>query len=668
MKPITAAIFTIWCLSSPIAAQETRQTVGLADVMDALEGDDIAVAAITMAQVDTVTADVGRWLHFRSGSGTFSEIASFIKTRSDWPTLSRLRTTAEQAIDLDTPLPEILTFFEGASPETGEGAVAYADALFDAGRTSQAEAMLIDIWNTAGLTETGHQAMVDAYPDIIAPHHTTRADMLLWRTRTSDAERLLPLLGDDEKALTQARMAYISGNGNDSEQLALVPDRLSDDAGLAYDRFSWLADKGDWTEATELAMATSTSADALGVPWRWGSWRRILARWHMREGNFAYAYSLASDHFIAPNETNYSDLEWVAGYIALTYMYDPLLALSHFQNFDASVSSPISKGRAGYWIGRTHDALRQDDAAIAAYQAAAEHQTSFYGLLAAERLGLTLNPDIVGGENFGDWRRGPTIQDERVRAALALLDVGERGAAVMFIRDAAREMSRQQVGQLGQMFMEINEPFYAILAAKSAARNDVLVQDVYFPIHPMADLDLPVEPALALAIARQESEFRTDAGSSVGALGLMQLMPTTAQEVASWIDLPYNRRRLTSDWVYNASLGSEYLAFLTREFGDAPVMIAAGYNAGPGRPRQWMDERGDPRRGFANPRPADIVDWIEHIPFRETRNYVMRVAEGVAVYRARLSGQIGPVNFTDTLIGDAPLIRPTLRPDERSSE
>ena len=178
----------------------------------------------------------------------------------------------------------------------------------------------------------------------------------------------------------------------------------------------------------------------------------------------------------------------------------------------------------------------------------------------------------------------------------------------------------------------------------------------------MADLDLPVEPALALAIARQESEFRTDAGSSVGALGLMQLMPATAQEVASWVDLPFSRGRLTSDWEYNATLGSRYLAFLEDEFGDTPVVIAAGYNAGPSRPKQWMDERGDPRRNFTNPDPVDVVDWIEHIPFRETRNYVMRVTEGIPVYRARLSGQIGPVEFTDILIGAAPVVRPISRP------
>jgi len=250
-----------------------------------------------------------------------------------------------------------------------------------------------------------------------------------------------------------------------------------------------------------------------------------------------------------------------------------------------------------------------------------------------------------------------------VRAGLALLDVGERGLAVLFFRDAAADMSRQEIGQLGAMFMDIGEPFYAILIAKTAVRGDVLVQDVYFPIHPMVNLNLPVDPALALSVARQESEFRTDAGSSVGALGLMQLMPATAQDVAGWLDMPYNRGRLTSDWQYNATLGSEYLAYLTREFGESPVMIAAGYNAGPSRPKTWMNDRGDPRRGFGNADPVDVVDWIEHIPFRETRNYTMRVTEGMAVYRARLSGRIGPVRFTDLLVGELPIIRPVARPN-----
>jgi soluble lytic murein transglycosylase len=292
----------------------------------------------------------------------------------------------------------------------------------------------------------------------------------------------------------------------------------------------------------------------------------------------------------------------------------------------------------------------------------AQHQTSFYGLLSAEKLGLTLSADIVGGEDFGDWRSSPMLNADLVRAGLALLDAGERGLAVLFFRDAAAGMTRQEIGQLGALFMDIEEPFYTVLIAKTAVQGDLLVQDAYFPVHPMADLDLPVEPALALAIARQESEFRTDAGSSVGALGLMQLMPATAEEVAGWLDLPYSLSRLTTDWAYNTTLGSEYLAYLTREFGNSPVMIAAGYNAGPSRPKSWITERGDPRRSVLNPDPVDVIDWIEHIPFRETRNYVMRVTEGIPVYRARLTGQIGPVRFMDILIGEAPVIRPVARP------
>jgi soluble lytic murein transglycosylase len=383
----------------------------------------------------------------------------------------------------------------------------------------------------------------------------------------------------------------------------------------------------------------------------------------MREGEAASAYALASQHFIAPEEDNYSDLEWLSGYIALTYLDDPARAKTHFTRFDAAVSSPISKGRAGYWLGRAEDALGNADAAMVAYEAGAQHQTSFYGLLSAERLGLPLDPDLAGGALFGDWQDSDLLTNDLIEAGLLLLGADQRGLAVLFFAQAAETLSAEEIGQLAALFMEMEEPFYAILIAKTAVRRGLMIHDAYFPIHPMAQMDLPVEPALALAIARQESEFRTDAGSSVGALGLMQLMPATAQEVAEGLGLPYSRARLTSDWGYNATLGSRYLAYLTEQFGDAPVMIAAGYNAGPSRPRAWMGERGDPRRGFGHDETIDVIDWIEHIPFRETRNYVMRVTEGIPVYRARLGGDIGPVRFTDLLIGTAPVVRPVARPD-----
>ena len=663
MKAIFVSALVGWIVTTPVWAQESPDDQTFSDVLLSLSDSEGAPPRFLNGTV--IEQDLLEWAYFRDEEtdAPFAHYTDFLDRRPDWPGSSRIRANAERTIDDNVSSLDVLRFFDGADIETGQGAVAYANALIADGRRDEAEAILIDVWANDALTTPGHQAIINAYPNVVAPFHEDRAEMLLWRWRTTDASNVLPLLDEGQRALTAARIAIINRAGDISAREELIPARLKDTPGLHYDRFNWFADRGDWTQASIILTAQSTGADRLGTPWRWGSWRRTLARWHMREGNIDLAYALASDHFIAADENNYADLEWLSGYIALTYLKDYDLALTHFERFDGAVTSPISKGRAGHWLGRAHEGLGNAEAAIAAFQAGAQHQTSFYGLLSAERLGLTMNPDLVGGENFGDWRTSPVLNHELVQAGLTLLGAGERGLAVLFFRDAAQTMSRQQIGQLGAMFMEMEEPFYTVLIAKTAVRGDLIVQDAYFPVHPMAQMDLPVELALALAIARQESEFRTDAGSSVGALGLMQLMPATAQEVAGWLDLPYRRGRLTTDWAYNATLGSEYLAFLTREFGDSPVMIAAGYNAGPSRPKSWIDERGDPRRSFLNPDPVDVIDWIEHIPFRETRNYVMRVTEGIPVYRARLTGQIGPVAFTDILIGAAPVIRPVARPN-----
>lgn len=658
-----AAIF----LASPVTAQDNTDQNGPSPFIRALallaDGDGEG-AYQSLVDGPMVEQDLLEWMRFRDtdADATFASYVGFLERRPDWPGNDPIRANAERAIDDTIPNRDVLAFFNNADVETGQGAVAYANALIFDGREDEAEAMLVDLWLTSAFTTPSHLAIIAAFPDVVAPHHYARADMLLWRWRTSDVANVVPLLDEGQQALVRARLANINREADVHAREDLVPDRLQDTAGLHYDRFNRLVDRGDWTQASIILTAQSTSAERLGIPWRWGSWRRILARWHMRKGNIAVAYGFAAQHFIQADEGNYSDLEWLAGYIALTHLQDYETALLHFQRFDASVSSPISKGRAGYWLGRAHEGLGNADAALSAFRMGAQHQTSFYGLLSAEKLGLTLNPDLAGGKDFGDWRHSPILNNELVRAGLALLYASERGLAVLFFRDAAVTMTRQEIGQLGALFMDLGEPFYTILIAKTAVQGDLLVQDAYFPIHPMADLDLPVEPAIALAIARQESEFRTDAGSSVGALGLMQLMPATAQEVAGWLDMPYSLHRLTADWEYNTALGSEYLAYLTREFGDSPVMIAAGYNAGPSRPRTWMTERGDPRRSVFNTDPVDVIDWIEHIPFRETRNYVMRVTEGIPVYRARLTGQVGPVRFMDILIGAAPMVRPVARP------
>ncbi|MFT6297632.1 MAG: soluble lytic murein transglycosylase [Yoonia sp.] len=376
----------------------------------------------------------------------------------------------------------------------------------------------------------------------------------------------------------------------------------------------------------------------------------------MREGRAQSAYDLASKHFLTDGSA-FADLEWVAGYVALTYLDDPTLALTHFQAANAAVASPISVGRMQYWIGRSYEVLDNQPAAVAAYRIAAQHQTGFYGLLAAEKLGLSLDAALTGAADPTDWQDAPFMSDDLTRAALTLLQAGERGHAVRFFAELGKQLPPDDLARLGAWLRSKDEAYYAVLLGKTAVARGVLVPSIYFPLHDLADMEQPVPPALSLSIARRESEFNAVVGSPVGALGLMQLMPATAKEVAGFIGEPYSRARLTSDWAYNARLGSKYLSMLEEDFGYSPVMMAAGYNAGPSRPKAWMDERGDPRVGEVN-----VVDWIEHIPFRETRNYVMRVTESIPVYEARLTSKVGPIRFTDLLIGVKPIVRPRPRP------
>lgn len=628
--------------------------------------DPKSVAAIDAAQSDwqvadqiaqvagPVTADALMWLRLRSGEADFDTYRNFLSRRADWPGLDRLRAEAERSID-DTITPEVVVaWFGGETPQTGEGAVQLAQAQIALGQPDAARDTLRDTWIARRLTEDGQDAMLAAFGEALQPFHAARVDALLWRSRAAEAERMLPLLSEQDRPLAAARIGYLTRADDLPALVNALPPALREDAGFAYSRYAWLAGRGERTDAVKMLLERSASAAALGDPFRWSGWRRVLARWEMREGRAEQAYILASRHYLTEG-ASYADLEWLSGYISLTYLGDPAQALGHFQNALRASSSPISLGRMHYWIGRTHEVKGNADLAAEAYGNGAAHQTSFYGLLASEKVGRPLSPSLSGAVTA--WQGAPVFDNEIVQAALILLAGGERGAAFTFFADLGRTLNATELAQLGAYLAEIDEQYYALLLGKTAVARGILIPEIYYPIHDLADLDLPADPTLSLSIARRESEFNETIGSPVGALGLMQVMPATAQEVAGSLGLPYVKGRLTNDWQYNATLGTAYLARLEEEFGPSPVMIAAGYNAGPGRPRSWMAERGDPRL-----LEMDIVDWIEHIPFRETRNYVMRVTESIPIYEARLTGRTGPVRFTELLVGSKPVLRPRARP------
>lgn len=610
--------------------------------------------AYDLAGDDPVMTDLVTFLRLRGGGSPFGDYVQFMQKRPDWPETNRLRARAEGMLFKGRAAAEVIAWFKGHDPQTGEGAVRLAEALLQSGQIEDAKAVLEKAWLELQLTDDGHAAIIAAFPDIVAPLHVARTDALLWRWRTDAAKRMAPLLDDDQNALLVARVALIRKTGDVDKALEAVPEALRDTPGLIYDRYNWLSDRGRRDDAIALIRAQSQSADMLGEPFRWSGWRRSLARWTMREGRIDDAYALATKHFLNDGAA-FADLEWLAGYLSLTYMDNPVQAMAHFDAARAAVDSPISVGRMEYWRGRAFEALGQD--ATDAYTKAAMHQTGFYGLLASEKVGVPLNRYLTGADDPRDWQNSDLLDNDLVRAGVTLLAAGERARAVPFFVTLGKTLAADDLSRLGALLSDMDEPYFEVVIGKTAVTRGVLVPSIYFPIHDLAQMDLPAPPALSLSIARRESEFNAGVGSPVGALGLMQLMPATAEEVAGILDLPYARSRLTADWAYNAQLGAKYLDMLEDEFGPSVVQIAAGYNAGPSRPKIWMDERGDPRLG-----EVDVVDWIEHIPFRETRNYVMRVSESIPVYQARLSGQTGPVQFTALLNGEKPIVRPVLRP------
>ncbi len=643
MRLFALILTSLLMLSAPTLAQESRAPAALAAAFEAINDADWREASRRATPAGQVGKDIVEWHRLRADNGTLAEYRAFLGEHPNWPGLPLMRRKGEAAITSATPPKEVIAYFNLQSPDSTHGVLQLARAYKAKDQAGDAAATVVLAWRTFALSKSGRVAFLSAHKELLAPHHTARLDMLLWRGRFADARRMYPLVSDGWKALAEARIGLRRKEGNVDALIEAVPKALQSNPGLAYERFLWRARKGRSADAVALLLERSASAETLGEPDRWSNRRRSLARQMMREGDGVTAYRVASMHHLGEG-SNFADLEWLSGYLALRYLNDPKTALAHFQSFRVAVQSPISLGRAGYWEGRAYQAIGDEGSAQAAYAFAAEYQTSFYGLLAAEKAGFSMDAALTGAETFPDWHNARFITSDVLEAALLLQKAGEITLAKRFFLQVAEPLNRTELGQLADLALSLKEPHIALMIAKQAATRGHVLPRAYYPLHDLAKEELPVATELALAIARRESEFNPIVESGVGAKGLMQLMPRTAQSVAEELELDFEVERLLTDWRYNARLGSTYLAQLQKEFGKSPILVSVGYNAGPSRARSWVIAFGDPRSAG-----VDVVDWIEHIPFRETRNYVMRVTESLPVYRARLSGKTPPLSLSAEL-------------------
>ena len=637
-------LFPIFMAFAPLSAMADGADALRSALGDASRGD-WASASATAQGAGQVGADIIEWQRLRAGEGRLGEYEAFLARRADWPGMPLLKEKGEEAVARSTDPQRVVAYFGGDLPETAQGSLALINALRSLGRASDAEAEAFRAWTELSFSAEEEQAILGLYGEALGVAHEVRLDRLLWQDRQAEAKRMLPRVGAEWRALAEARLALRADADGVNALIERVPASLQNDPGLTFERFDWRFRRDRDDEAAELVIGQSKSPAALGDPVTWADRRAALARSLLRADKPDAAYRVASSHHLAEG-ADFADLEFLSGFIALRRLGDPQTALQHFRNLRSSVETPISVARAHYWQGRALLAAGDKAKGTAELQEAARNHTAYYGLLAAEALGQSLDPSLLSDARPADWRNAGFAQSSVLEAARLLSRAGDRTLSKRFFLHLGESLDATELDQLADLALQMDEPHIALGIAKQAAEQGVILPRAYYPVPAFVPGDgLPVSRALALAISRRESEFDPAARSAADARGLMQVLPSTAKLVAPEVGLTYDAAKL-NDPTYNVRIGTGYLAHLVEQFGPSVALIASGYNAGPGRPKRWIGMFGDPR----DPN-VDVIDWVEMIPFTETRTYVMRVTESLVIYRAKLRGSVGPVDVTGELRG-----------------
>ncbi len=583
------------------------------------------------------------------GGGHPAEIAGFMADNPTWPALGLLARRLAEALASEPDDRAVLDICTHQPVREVPSLLRCATADANTGRAPDAVEVARQAW-LGGITDpAGEIAFLHQWgKGLTAADQWRRFDKLAWTDSGSvggPAWRQIARLDPTQRPAAEARLALKRDDSSARALVAALPGGATVDPALMLELAKWLRRAGQDDDAQKLWLAMGVAAEhAAPVERRAMFWdeRNLLARRRLRSGDNAGAYALVDGATELPPEQAI-DAEFLAGFIALRRRQDTDAASRHFHALAGLSHAAITQGRAYYWLGRTAEARRDPAGAKEAYAAAAAWPTTFYGQLAARALGendAALAARIRAARDPG-WTPGRALDfagSENARAAALLVEWGEARRARSFILRldelAADGTDRTLAARLAVGF---GLPDLAVAISRRAGRDGVTMAEAGWP----AAVDPPagfVEPALALGLIRQESNFNTEALSPVGARGLMQIMPATAASVAHRLgDTKVNLMALSTDPAYNMRLGTAYLGGLLDQFGGAMPYAVAGYNAGPSRVADWLASNGDP----AAPNGIDMIDWIELIPFAETRNYVQRVVENVVIYRA-LAGTVLP--------------------------
>jgi len=662
----------------PIAAPSASADVSplppdLAAVKNAIDlarkAKTTEATAIQKTIADPAARKLAEWFILRhpDADANFSRYAAFIAGSPGWPSMGLMRKRAEARLWQERSDAATVRDFVGDQPTSAKGRFALARVLLAEGDRNGAGRMLRQAWRSDELLERSEAEAFELFRDLLTREdHRARMDKRIGARDLSGAKRAAQRLGSDELSIVKACAA-----GNDDKALDLLNDVAAEarsDLGYTLCRIRWMVRHDRIDEATRLILAAAPETMALQDTDEWWRERRSLARKLLDQGKFEAAYQVVRDGAMPASEHYRADFHFMCGWIALRYRNDPATARAHFAHIDDGSANPIVLARASYWRGRAAEAVGEKDAMRASYEAAAIHPTAYYGQLARARLGLDrIELRVPMAVNPAD---DVALADERVRAADMLYALGERDVVRYFVADLAEEST--DVGllvALAELTGRRNDAPAMLLIGKPALARGLALDPYAFPtigIPQHSPIGPAIERSIIYSVARTESAFDQRDKSSANAVGLMQVTPEAGRDTAKRFGVEYDWDRMVSDPVYNTQMGAAELSALLKEYAGSHIMTFAGYNAGRGRVRDWVKLYGDPR----DPN-VDAIDWVERIPFSETRNYVQRVIENLQVYRVRFENGASLMSKSDqrpSSLQEANSAPPLLAPTPASQE
>jgi soluble lytic murein transglycosylase len=599
------------------------------------KGDVAGLSALAASATGPVERSALEWASLRADPHpSFASLSAFLEAHPNWPSRGwiRERQVADLAAHPQAPL-DVAAFFAGSPPQSSAGKIAAARAAQSMGRAEEASQIIRGLWREGPFDPLAESVILREFgASLTKADHISRADRLLYAGYLSAGARAAALAGPDVSALAQARIAAARAPMSPA-LIKAVPPALRDDPGLLFSRIQYARRAGRVYEAAVLLSLAPQDRALLVNRDRWWSERKMIARTLLDLDEPQLAFEVC-DQTVKPDTSEAQvDAAFHAGWIALRYLDDAPLAAKRFAVAAVAAENPLSVARAAYWQGRAAEAMGDSEGAKTFYARAASVPIAYYGQLAAQRVGetrLALPAPAIAAE--GDRR------DEAVRVAQALYADGLDDLAGGIAFDAARQWrDESQLAAMAEVVKQRDDTGTQVQFAKIAVMQGHPLEAMAFPAVGMpAFVPLPGSADLptVYAVARQESEFIWHANSGAGAKGLMQMLPSTAAVTARRAGVDFDYARLIVDPAFNTQLGAALLGQLIEDQRGSRELAFAAYNAGPGRVAQWIAAHGDPRDGA-----VDLVDWIERIPFDETRDYVERVSENLAVYRQRFADE-----------------------------